>query len=82
MHDDVLPDRKIQEIIYAAIPELRHGSRTLSVVETIGARASVTFQVVQQDERAGDERRAGRATWHRVRWGSAATHQATGGTRE
>ncbi|KAL1608789.1 hypothetical protein SLS59_001980 [Nothophoma quercina] len=60
IHDDVLPDKKIQEIIYAARPELRQGSKRWSVVEVDGLRSSITFKVMQDDAASANEERAER----------------------
>ncbi|KAH6622199.1 hypothetical protein C7974DRAFT_377797 [Boeremia exigua] len=76
VYDDVLPDKKIQDIIYAARPELRHGSRRWSVVDVDGSRRSVTIQVIQNDSRVGTEVQAERVSWHKIQWGRAMSQQA------
>jgi hypothetical protein len=75
IHDDVLPDKKIQEIIYAARPELRYGPKKWSVVEVDGLRKSITLKVIQDDVVERDEERPARVSWHRVQWGRPVSHQ-------
>jgi hypothetical protein len=64
-----LPDRKIQEIVYAARPELRLGSGRWSVVAADSSRRSITIRVVEGDAAERDEGKDVRVTWHRIRWG-------------
>lgn len=76
MHDDVLPDKKIQEIIYAARPELRLGSRRWSVVDVDASRGSITFRVVEDDVDVGHGVRGESESFHTVRWAGSVSQQA------
>lgn len=69
VHDDVLPDKKIQEIIYATRPDLRYGSKRWNVVDVDGSRGSITFKVAEGNRRLGKDVRAEKVSWHRVQWG-------------